>query len=115
MRENVAKVAERQERLDSLEARTGLCWIPGMLVSDSGLISLESLALTSEGFRRRADRVRKASTLLFIYCDGSYLPSLPRICGKYLPSDHDHMFESSLVRWQDMKVCISTKFFNWTS
>lgn len=41
MRENITKVTERQEQLASLEART------------------ESLAVTSQAFRRSADRVRK--------------------------------------------------------
>lgn len=41
MRENIVKVSQRGERLDSLQDKTG------------------DLAVTSQGFRRRANRVRK--------------------------------------------------------
>ncbi|KAF8132483.1 synaptobrevin-domain-containing protein [Boletus edulis] len=46
MRENITKVAERGERLDSLQDKT------------------DNLAVSAQGFRRGANRVRKVSSVV---------------------------------------------------
>ncbi|KAH0828689.1 synaptobrevin-like protein [Lanmaoa asiatica] len=48
MRENITKVAERGERLDSLQDKT------------------DNLAVSAQGFRRGANRVRKVSCMRII-------------------------------------------------
>jgi vesicle-associated membrane protein 4 len=47
MRENINKVSQRGERLDSLQDKT------------------DNLAVSAQGFRRGANRVRKQVSLLF--------------------------------------------------
>lgn len=70
MQDNIKKVAERGERLDSLQDKTGECLtrqkysevsekhvslIPALLYSYT-----DTLAVSAQGFRRGANRVRKA-------------------------------------------------------
>jgi Synaptobrevin len=52
MRDNINKVAERGERLDSLESKTG---IPLKRI----VVDIDNLAVSAQGFRRGANRVRK--------------------------------------------------------
>jgi vesicle-associated membrane protein 4 len=52
MRDNINKVAERGERLDSLESKTGL-------YLQSVVNEKDNLAVSAQGFRRGANRVRK--------------------------------------------------------
>jgi vesicle-associated membrane protein 4 len=54
MRDNINKVAERGERLDSLESKTGILLSPAF-----SLYFLDNLAVSAQGFRRGANRVRK--------------------------------------------------------
>ena len=53
MRDNINKVAERGERLDSLESKTGIPLIERIVVD------IDNLAVSAQGFRRGANRVRK--------------------------------------------------------
>ena len=53
MRDNINKVAERGERLDSLESKTGR-----KSAVDDG-VTVDNLAVSAQGFRRGANRVRK--------------------------------------------------------
>jgi Synaptobrevin len=51
MRDNINKVAERGERLDSLESKTGIHY--------NWFLTIDNLAVSAQGFRRGANRVRK--------------------------------------------------------
>ena len=74
MRDNITKVAERGERLDQLQDKTGMFLFPlshgGASATVVGLFCLDenstylrtaidNLAISAQGFRRGADRVRK--------------------------------------------------------
>ncbi|KAG6820343.1 SNAP receptor, synaptobrevin [Arthromyces matolae] len=68
MRENITKVAERGERLDSLQDKTGAYFsifrLEAILRSGSGrgsdeFFTVDTLAVSAQGFRRGANRVRK--------------------------------------------------------
>jgi vesicle-associated membrane protein 4 len=77
MRENITKVAERGERLDSLQDKTGehgfLLFFsfagglslavrlrkPTSIRSDQSFFLTDNLAVSAQGFRRGANRVRK--------------------------------------------------------
>lgn len=61
MRENITKVAERGERLDSLQDKTGwfLCHRDAFRIIWT--FSTDNLAVSAQGFRRGANRVRKVS------------------------------------------------------
>lgn len=61
MRENITKVAERGERLDALQDKTGGF---GRFASDTNalltlLCTVDNLAQSAQGFRKGANRVRK--------------------------------------------------------
>jgi len=97
MRDNITKVAERGERLDQLQDKTGtfLSRFPAVTApvqSWSGCsafmrnsfylsTAIDNLAISAQGFRRGADRVRKVCAqisllyLILIYCS--------RTCGKH--------------------------------
>jgi vesicle-associated membrane protein 4 len=53
MRDNINKVAERGERLDSLESKTGIS------LDLRDVDGVDNLAVSAQGFRRGANRVRK--------------------------------------------------------
>lgn len=60
MHQNITKVAERGERLDALQDKTGasqLCY--SVILPLSQLTSTDNLAVSAQGFRRGANRVRK--------------------------------------------------------
>lgn len=74
MRDNITKVAERGERLDQLQDKTGAFLFPsghgdanatmvGLFCPDENWSYLrtttDNLAISAQGFRRGADRVRK--------------------------------------------------------
>lgn len=74
MRDNITKVAERGERLDQLQDKTGVFLFPfsrgGAGATMVGLSNphgnssylrtvVDNLAISAQGFRRGADRVRK--------------------------------------------------------
>ena len=59
MRENITKVAERGERLDSLQDKTGTLFSRYQMVFVNILRILDNLAVSAQGFRRGANRVRK--------------------------------------------------------
>lgn len=81
MRENITKVAERGERLDSLQDKTGtyLCvWAGGAwglkCISCEILCLLikyptDNLAVSAQGFRRGANRVRKVCVSSRFMCE----------------------------------------------
>jgi vesicle-associated membrane protein 4 len=98
MRDNITKVAERGERLDQLQDKTGAFLFPfihcGAATTMAGLFyldehssylrtAIDNLAISAQGFRRGADRVRKvfpftpSSPVLLDphFCD--------RTCGKH--------------------------------
>ena len=97
MRDNITKVAERGERLDQLQDKTGtfLSRLPVVTApvqsppsrSASQRISfhlstaIDNLAISAQGFRRGADRVRKVCAQIYLF----YLTLIcsPRICGKH--------------------------------
>ena len=97
MRDNITKVAERGERLDQLQDKTGkfLPWFPVVTApaqSRSGCLAfvknsfylstaIDNLAISAQGFRRGADRVRKVCVQICLL----YLMLIfsPRICGKH--------------------------------
>ncbi|THU93331.1 synaptobrevin-domain-containing protein [Dendrothele bispora CBS 962.96] len=102
MRENITKVAERGERLDSLQDKT------------------DNLAVSAQGFRRGANRVRKVFRLLVFVRIRS---SLFLLCARLCPSlEHVvcHPFyvivnillrslrnpNPLMRRWKDMKMRI---------
>ena len=65
MRENITKVAERGERLDQLQDKT------------------DNLAVSAQGFRRGANRVRKVCTTKYcLKCAYTDILLLLRTCGK---------------------------------
>lgn len=55
--------------------------------------SLESLAVTSQAFRRSADRVRKASFKPYSPVSTAPTYLFSRICGMYLPSSTDSILD----------------------
>ena len=74
MRDNITKVAERGERLDQLQDKTGAflfsschdgasAIVRGLFYLDENsshsTTTLDNLAISAQGFRRGADRVRK--------------------------------------------------------
>lgn len=76
MRDNITKVAERGERLDQLQDKTGtflflsshggvgatMAKLPFLHDNSSYLRALiDNLAISAQGFRKGADRVRKVS------------------------------------------------------
>lgn len=60
MRENITKVAERGEHLNALQDKTGEC---SLVAGSGGELMLgcgaDNLAVSAQGFRRGANRVRK--------------------------------------------------------
>lgn len=64
MRDNITKVAERGERLDALQDKTGQLDLKARLLYNHHLqcvflIFTDNLAVSAQGFRRGANRVRK--------------------------------------------------------
>lgn len=60
MRENITRMAQRGERLEVLESRTGKCaFFSFFFASYSRYFYVESLAVSARGFRRSANRVQK--------------------------------------------------------
>lgn len=63
MHQNITKVAERGERLDALQDKTGECGAPadrtGWRPGRRELTPKDNLAVSAQGFRRGANRVRK--------------------------------------------------------
>ncbi|KAG6806859.1 SNAP receptor, synaptobrevin, partial [Tricholoma furcatifolium] len=59
MRENITKVAERGERLDSLQDKTVRCHKIFKRGGFLRLVATDNLAVSAQGFRRGANRVRK--------------------------------------------------------
>lgn len=72
MEENIKRVSERGENLDSLRDKTSTfrVWFMCMagIVSSMNLISTDNLATSAQGFRQGANRVRKVCLLRFA-CD----------------------------------------------
>lgn len=98
MRDNITKVAERGERLDQLQDKTGVFLLPsghgGVSATMAGLSCLhknssylrtavDNLAISAQGFRRGADRVRKVCPPLQILLFYLILTCSPRTCGKH--------------------------------
>jgi len=89
MRENITKVAERGERLDSLQDKTGassfsFSVVGGGLGRDANEERCaDNLAVSAQGFRRGANRVRKVRPLsLYSWTADSQIGCFYRTCGK---------------------------------
>lgn len=60
MRDNIQKVNERGENLNDLQGKTGTWLVRGWVdESLTDLFSTDNLAVSAQGFRRGANRVRK--------------------------------------------------------
>lgn len=59
MRENITKVAERGERLDALQDKTGEFGFPARSSLLTAYYTADNLAQSAQGFRKGANRVRK--------------------------------------------------------
>lgn len=88
MHQNITKVAERGERLDALQDKTGECitMLEGSTRPLAGANDTDNLAVSAQGFRRGASRVRKQ-----MWCVWRF-GSLKR--GAFTDS----------LRWKDMKM-----------
>jgi vesicle-associated membrane protein 4 len=72
MRDNITKVAERGERLDQLQDKTGPFSSDTFVKSRLHFFLLtmysDNLAISAQGFRRGADRVRKVCCFFLSWC-----------------------------------------------
>jgi vesicle-associated membrane protein 4 len=69
MRENITKVAERGERLDALQDKTGAFGrgFLQLVLSAHCLRTTDNLAQSAQGFRKGANRVRKQMVRLAVW------------------------------------------------